>query len=80
MARSLLAWGFRNISFVDNGRVSYSNPVRQSLYTVEDSIKQSPKAACAAERLREIFPAVNAEGHMMSIPMPGLVLPIVLFL
>ncbi len=29
IARSLLGWGCRNITFVDSGKVSYSNPVRQ---------------------------------------------------
>jgi len=28
VARCLIAWGFRNLTFVDNGRVSASNPVR----------------------------------------------------
>jgi len=28
VSRNLLSWGFRNITFVDYGRVSYSNPVR----------------------------------------------------
>ena len=28
VARNLLAWGFRNVTFADYGKVSYSNPVR----------------------------------------------------
>jgi ubiquitin-like modifier-activating enzyme ATG7 len=28
VARNLLSWGFRNITFLDYGKVSYSNPVR----------------------------------------------------
>ncbi|WVQ97783.1 E1-like protein-activating enzyme Gsa7p/Apg7p [Kwoniella sp. CBS 9459] len=31
----------------------------------------SDKAGCAAERLREIFPGVNAIGHTLAVPMPG---------
>lgn len=36
-ARSLLAWGFRHFTFVDNGRVNYSNPVRQPLFEFRDA-------------------------------------------
>ena len=31
-ARMLLGWGVRHVTFVDNGRVSYSNPVRSVIY------------------------------------------------
>ncbi|ELR22555.1 autophagy protein, putative [Acanthamoeba castellanii str. Neff] len=59
VARNLLGWGVRNITLVDNGLVSYSNPVRQSLFTFEDSLHGGkPKAAAAAHRLQQIFPGV----------------------
>ena len=49
----------RNITLVDNGLVSYSNPVRQSLFTFEDSLHGGkPKAAAPAHRLQQIFPGV----------------------
>lgn len=71
LARNLLGWGVKNIDFVDAGTVSYSNPVRQSLYTFEDSKEGRPKAEAAAQRLKEVFPSVNSTGHQMKIPMPG---------
>lgn len=38
VARCLMGWGVRNITFVDSGRVSYSNPVRQTLFNFEDCL------------------------------------------
>ena len=38
MARALLGWGVRRVTFVDNGTVSFSNPVRQSLFSFEDCL------------------------------------------
>ncbi|XP_072026829.1 ubiquitin-like modifier-activating enzyme ATG7 isoform X2 [Amphiura filiformis] len=72
VARCLLGWGVRTITLADNARVSYSNPVRQSLFEFEDSLNGGkPKAQTAAEKLKKIFPGVNATGHTLSIPMPG---------
>ena len=52
VARNLLSWGFRHITFVDYGKVSYSNPVRQCLFTFEDSqLEDNQKAKIAAKRL-----------------------------
>lgn len=36
VARTLLGWGVRHFTFLDNGTVSYSNPVRQSLFELSD--------------------------------------------
>lgn len=71
LARNLLAWGVRHITFVDNGRVAYSNPVRQPLFEYGDAVRGSWKAVAAAEALRRIHPSVLSEGHVLDIPMPG---------
>jgi len=72
VARLLLGWGVTTISLVDSGTVSYSNPVRQSLFVHKDCIGGATrKALAAAEALRQIYPNVQAEGHVLSIPMPG---------
>jgi ubiquitin-like modifier-activating enzyme ATG7 len=72
VARNLLGWGARNINFIDCGYISYSNPVRQSLYNFADAEKgQNPKAETAAKKLKEIFPSVNSEGFSFQIPLPG---------
>jgi len=71
VARTLLGWGVNKITLVDNGKVSLSNPVRQSLFTFEDSREKKPKAVAAAANLKQIFPSVDARGHVLSIPMPG---------
>ncbi|XP_050078994.1 uncharacterized protein LOC126565827 [Anopheles maculipalpis] len=72
VARSLLAWGVTNITIVDCGKVSLSNPIRQSLYRFEDAVNGGkPKATTAAERLQEINPAAKIIGLNLKIPMPG---------
>ena len=72
LSRNLIGWGCKNITFIDNGRVSYSNPVRQSLYRFEDSIQGGKqKAETAAEELKRIYPEINAQGFSVEIPMPG---------
>lgn len=74
IARGLLAWGVKNISLVDNSKISYSNPVRQSLYTFDDCLNQGSgvfKADAAAASLERIHPTVNVNAHVLSIPMPG---------
>lgn len=72
VSRVLQAYGVRHITFVDSSTVSYSNPVRQSLFKFQDCLDGGrPKAAAAAEALREIFPSVVSAGVGLSIPMPG---------
>jgi ubiquitin-like modifier-activating enzyme ATG7 len=41
VARCLLGWGVRRITMLDNSTVSYSNPVRQSLFQFKVSYKSS---------------------------------------
>lgn len=72
VARCLLGWGVQNISFADNGRVAYSNPVRQSLFNFEDCKGGGRfKAEAAASTLGAIYPGVKSHGHILTIPMPG---------
>lgn len=72
VARMLMAWGVRKITLVDSGKVAMSNPLRQSLYTLDDCLNGGEfKATAAVKSLKRIFPAVEAEGVVMAIPMPG---------
>ncbi|KAG4074407.1 hypothetical protein HA402_000386 [Bradysia odoriphaga] len=72
VSRNLLAWGVDVITFVDYGKVSRSNPVRQSLFTYEDALNGGKdKAKTAAARLKEISPGVQPSGYNLHIPMPG---------
>lgn len=72
VSRNLLGWGVRKITFVDYGKVSYSNPVRQPLFEFDDCTNGGkPKAEAAANMLKRIYPGVEATGHSMSVPMLG---------
>ncbi|XAR66561.1 Molybdopterin-synthase adenylyltransferase [Bertholletia excelsa] len=72
VARMLMAWGVRKITLLDSGKVAMSNPLRQSLYTLDDCLNGGIyKALAAVQSLKRIFPAVDAEGIVMAIPMPG---------
>lgn len=51
--------------------MSYSNPVRQSLFTFEDARNGRAKATAAAERALQIDPNANVRGIELAIPMPG---------
>lgn len=52
------AWGFKNITFLDNGRVSYSNPTRQVLFNHGDCKGGGrKKAEAAADNLKQILPS-----------------------
>lgn len=65
-------WGVRKITFVDNGSVSFSNPVRQPLFNFKDCLGSGVKKAIrASEALKEIYPGVDSSGYTMSVPMAG---------
>lgn len=67
-----MGWGVQHITLADNGRVSYSNPVRQSLFTFEDCKGGGFfKAEAAAAALCAVYPGVRSAGHVLTIPMPG---------
>ncbi|KZO99200.1 hypothetical protein CALVIDRAFT_561595 [Calocera viscosa TUFC12733] len=59
VARTLMGWGVRNITFVDLGKLSFSNAVRQPLFDFED----------------KDLSGINARGLEMAIPMPGHPIP-----
>ena len=71
VGRVLLGWGVNHMTFVDNGRVSYSNPTRQCLYNFQDCIDKSYKAEAAATHMLEINPNMHCKGVVLTIPMPG---------
>lgn len=72
VSRNLLGWGVRKITFVDNGTVSFSNPVRQPLFTYQDCLGGGgKKAELAAKALQDIYPGVDSTGHVISVPMLG---------
>jgi ubiquitin-like modifier-activating enzyme ATG7 len=69
VSRLLVGWGVKNITFVDHGTISYSNPSRQSLYTFEDN--GGAKAEFAADAIKKINPNIIVKGVNISIGMPG---------
>ncbi|RDW74745.1 putative autophagy ubiquitin-activating enzyme ApgG [Aspergillus mulundensis] len=72
VARNLMAWGVRKITFVDNGSVSFSNPVRQPLFNFADCLDGGAKKAYrASQALSEIYPGVESIGHVLAVPMAG---------
>ena len=65
-------WGVRKITFIDNGSVSFSNPVRQPLFEFKDCLGGGAKKAVrASETLKEIYPGVDSSGYVVSVPMAG---------
>mmetsp|Transcript_2688 Transcript_2688/g.6265 ORF Transcript_2688/g.6265 Transcript_2688/m.6265 type:complete len:707 (+) Transcript_2688:160-2280(+) len=71
LARNLLGWGVRHITFLDSGIVNFSNPVRQSLFTHQDAVEQRGKAETAFQRARDVMPELEGAAVRLEIPMPG---------
>jgi ubiquitin-like modifier-activating enzyme ATG7 len=74
VARNLMMWGVRHITFVDRGQVSYSNPVRQTLFELKDCLAEGQdrvKSIAAANALKRILPSMNTTGVELTIRMPG---------
>jgi ubiquitin-like modifier-activating enzyme ATG7 len=72
VSRNLMGWGVRKITFVDYGKVSFSNPVRQPLFDFKDCLEGgADKASRAAEALQRIYPGIDSVGHVLSVPMLG---------
>uniref|UniRef100_A0AC35TH92 Ubiquitin-like modifier-activating enzyme ATG7 n=1 Tax=Rhabditophanes sp. KR3021 TaxID=114890 RepID=A0AC35TH92_9BILA len=71
VTRAVIGWGVTKITFVDNSLVSYSNPARQSFYTVQDAIDKKEKCKAAAEALKKIIPHAETNAFTLNIPMPG---------
>lgn len=68
VARNLIGWGIKHITFVDCGKVSYSNPVRQSLFNFDQIGEKKAESACKA--LKNISPDIQANYFEYLIPMP----------
>jgi ubiquitin-like modifier-activating enzyme ATG7 len=74
IARHLMMWGVNHITFVDRGQVSYSNPVRQTLFELKDCTAEGEariKSVAAANAIKRILPTCNATGVELTIRMPG---------
>lgn len=69
VARCLIGWGVTTITFLDDGDVSFSNPIRQNLYTINDI--HNCKAVSAANALTNASPSVSSRGVRLTVPMPG---------
>ncbi|GKB21234.1 ubiquitin-like modifier-activating enzyme ATG7 [Tanacetum coccineum] len=61
LVRVAHAWGVRKITLVDSGKVAMSNPLRQSLYTLEDCLESAviSKLWPRVKKSQSIFPAVG---------------------
>lgn len=71
VARNLLSWGVTKLTLLDCGKVDYSNPTRQSLFTFQDAVDNRLKAEAATDALKAISPSLDVTGVAMRIPTQG---------
>lgn len=72
IGRLLMAWGVDKVTFVDSGKVSFSNPVRQPLFEFEDCLNGGEfKSIAAAKNLKKVYPNGEIEGVILEVPMIG---------
>lgn len=74
LARLLVAYGIKDITFLDNSYVSYSNLARQSLFNTDsfdDEDKGMPKVEAAKINLLKISPDARVQTVHLNVPMPG---------
>ncbi|KAL5226746.1 hypothetical protein ABZP36_015011 [Zizania latifolia] len=69
VARLLMTWGVRKLTVVDDGCVSMSDLVKQSLYTDKDC--GVPRVTAIVPHLKERCSAVEVEAIQMEIPKLG---------
>ncbi|KAG8056210.1 hypothetical protein GUJ93_ZPchr0001g29876 [Zizania palustris] len=69
VARLLMTWGIRKLTVVDDGCVSMSDLVKQSLYTDKDC--GVPRVTAIIPHLKERCSAVEVEAIQMEIPKLG---------
>lgn len=74
LARLLVAYGVKEITFLDYGFVSFSNLARQSLFSVDDFGEEEqglPKVEAAKKNLLKIAPLTEIKTLHLRVPMPG---------
>ncbi|KAK5966757.1 ThiF domain-containing protein [Trichostrongylus colubriformis] len=69
IARCLMAWGVKKITFVDNSFVAII--IQQSLSDFADARETRSKAETAAAALQQIYPYIESEAVLFIVPMPG---------
>lgn len=66
-AETMVRAGVGKVTIADRDYVEWSNLQRQQLYSEEDARQRMPKAAAAAERLRQINSEVEIRGEIVDV-------------